>query len=52
MNNSTLNSLRKQLTFEFMLDFNVELDSQEVALMTLFENLDYSAFGKDLGRHL
>lgn len=51
MNNSTLNSLRKQLTFEFMLDFNVELDSQEIALMTLFENLDYSAFWKNLGRH-
>ena len=51
MTNSTLNNLRKQLTFDFTLNFNVELDPQEVALMTLFENLDYSAFGKDLGRH-
>ena len=50
MSNDTLNSLRKQLTFDFMLDFTVELTSEEVALLTLFENLDYSAFGTRLGR--
>ena len=50
MSNDTLNSLRKQLTFEFMLDFTVELTSEEVALLTLFENLDYSGFGTRLGR--
>jgi len=50
MSNNTLNSLRKQLTFDFMLDFTVELTSEEVALLTLFENLDYSAFGTRLGR--
>ena len=48
MSNDTLNSLRKQLTFEFMLDFTVELTSEEVALLTLFENLDYSGFGTRL----
>jgi transposase len=50
MSNDTLNSLRKQLTFDFMLDFTVELTYEEVALLTLFENLDYSAFGTKLGR--
>ena len=50
MSNNTLNSLRKQLTFDFMLDFTVELTSEEVALLTLFENLDYCAFGTRLGR--
>lgn len=50
MSNDTLNSLRKQLTFDFMLDFTVELTSEEVALLTLFENLDYSDFGTRLGR--
>ena len=50
MSNDTLNSLRKQLTFDFMLDFTVELTSEEVALLTLFENLDYSGFGTRLGR--
>ena len=50
MSNDTLNSLRKQLTFDFMLDFTVELTSEEVALLTLFENLDYSLFGTRLGR--
>lgn len=50
MSNNTLNSLRKQLTFDFMLDFTVELTSEEVALLTLFENLDYSGFGTRLGR--
>ena len=50
MSNDALNSLRKQLTFDFMLDFTVELTSEEVALLTLFENLDYSAFGTRLGR--
>ena len=50
MSNDTLNSLRKQLTFDFMLDFSVELTSEEVALLTLFENLDYSDFGTRLGR--
>ena len=50
MSNNTLNSLRKQLTFDFMLDFTVELTCEEVALLTLFENLDYSAFGTRLGR--
>ena len=33
-----------------MLDFTVELTSEEVALLTLFENLDYSGFGTRLGR--
>ena len=33
-----------------MLDFTVELTSEEVALLTLFENLDYSLFGTRLGR--
>ena len=50
MSNYTLNSLRKQLTFDFMLDFTVELTSEEVALLTLFENRDYSGFGTRLGR--
>ena len=50
MSNDTLNSLRKQLTFDFMLDFTVELTYEEVALLTFFENLDYSAFGTKLGR--
>ena len=50
MSNNTLNNLRKQLTFDFMLDFTVELTSEEVALLTLFENLDYSGFGTRLGR--
>jgi transposase len=50
MSNNTLNSLRKQLTFDFMLDFTVELTYEEVALLTLFENLDYSGFGTRLGR--
>ena len=48
MSNNTLNSLRKQLTFDFMLDFTVELTSEEVALLTLFENLDYSGFGMQM----
>lgn len=50
MTNNTLNSLRKQLTFDFMLDFTVELSSEEIALLTLFENLDYACFGRRLGR--
>ena len=33
-----------------MLDFTVEMTCEEVALLTLFENLDYSGFGTRLGR--
>lgn len=50
MTNFTLNNLATQLTFDFMLNFHVELTSEEQALMILFENLDYSGFGNKAGR--